>query len=233
MCLSKSFHSDRSQVLAGIINRHIKELGVRTFLDIGAGDGQVAITVLSQISRYLAIEQDPLECDLLRLAALDVINARFPVEVNEQFDLVLSSYSMPEDLQLYEPFLAQAWKLVAPSGRLLIITSKRPESSIIQLSEKLLDRKYKADRRHAAITNILNAYGSVAIADERSHVQTADFSDIAEIFGSYFWSTSEQELENKPQLQELMETTFKHEGRYRVAMPHWVIAVTKEGPGGR
>jgi hypothetical protein len=189
--------------------------------------------VLSQISRYLAIEQDPLECDLLRLAALDVINARFPVEVNEQFDLVLSSYSMPEDLDLYEPFLAQAWKLVAPGGRLLIITSKRPDSSIIQLSEKLLDRKYKADRRHAAITNILNAYGSVAIADERSYVQTAAFSDIAEIFGSYFWSTSEQELKNKPQLHELMETTFKHEGRYRVAMPHWVIAVTKEGPDGR
>lgn len=232
--MSKSFRSNQSWILAATISRHIQDLGARSLLDIGAGAGEVAVAISSQVSRYLAVERDPVNCAAVRLAGLDVIHASFPTEFGSQFDIVVSCYCLPEDLHSYEAFLTQAWKLVTPGGRLLVITSQRSvNSSLIRLSEELLGRKYGTDRRHTLVAKILRSFGEVSIGAEFSHVETTEASDLLEFRGPYFWSTEEAKLERRLRVIELIDAAYQRPGGYRVAVPHWVAVIDRESRGSR
>jgi SAM-dependent methyltransferase len=227
--LSGSFRSDQSQILADSIAEFVTERGARSLLDIGAGNGRVAIPLSGQVSRYLAVEKNTSHCEALRHAGLDVINAIFPVEIDEQFDMVVASHSIPEaDAAFYEPFLAQAWKLVAARGLLLIITFKAVSNSpISRLAEEIAGRKYQDDHRYTLMTKILSTYGDVAIAERTSHFASEEFSDIATVFGSWFWRSAEEESKVKPLLEIAMQTRFRVGGEYRVPTPHRFVATTK------
>ncbi|MBV8823953.1 MAG: class I SAM-dependent methyltransferase [Hyphomicrobiales bacterium] len=231
MCLSPSFSWDQAEVLVDSIIRIVRERGTKSLLDIGAGGGSVAVPVAKQVARYLAIEQDPSHCAALRRAGLNVVEATFPVEIDERFDLVVSSHSVPEgNVELYEPFLDQAWRLVAPGGLLLIITFKGSnDSSIVRLSEELLSRKYEIDNRYTVMLKILNTFGTVTITERNSHVETAEFSDIAALFGGWFWTTEEKEAKYKPALHKVMEDRFKIGGKYRVPSKHLLVVTDKLG----
>jgi SAM-dependent methyltransferase len=220
---------DQAEVLAACILRFARERGARSVLDIGAGRGPVAVPVAAAASRYLAVEQDRTSAAALRAAGLDVVEATFPVALDETFDLVVSSHSIPEgDVVLYEPFLAGAWKLVASGGMLLIITFKGSnESPIRALSSELLGGTLGLDDRYVTMLRILREYGEVEITKIRSHVETDDFASFAELWGSWFWRTGEQRASVEPMLRAAADARFKDAGRYRVPEEHLVVATVK------
>lgn len=220
---------DQAEVLRGCVLRFVRDRRARSVLDIGAGRGPVAVPVAAAVRRYLAVEQDASAAEALRGAGLDVVQGVFPVALEERFDLVVSSHSIPEgDVALYEPFLAGAWELVANGGMLLIVTFKGPNGSPIpKLSEELLGRTYAVDPRYTEMLRILRGYGEVEITTLRSHVEVDDFESFAELWGSWFWRTAEQRAEVEPALREAADARFRDGGRYRVPEQHLVIAIAK------
>jgi cyclopropane fatty-acyl-phospholipid synthase-like methyltransferase len=227
--LSPSYRYDQTEVVARIIVGFAKARDATSLLDIGAGNGAVARQIAISVKRYLAVEEDQARAQNLRRAGLDVIHARFPVEIDQRFDMVVSSHSIPEfDFSYYGPFLGAAWKLLVPGGLLLIITFKGDIGSpVIQLAEELAGRNYQPDRRYPFMIELLKTYGEVIVSRVDSHVESEEFSDIAKFFGHWLWNNAEQEAQITPRLRTALDSRFRHDGRYRVATPHTVVTVFK------
>src|SRR5665213_298589 len=186
---------DQAEVLTACILGFVRDRRARSVLDIGAGRGLVA--------------------EALRAAGLDVVQGTFPVALDERFDLVVSSHSIPEgDVALYEPFLAGAWKLVASGGTLLIVTFKgSTESPIRKLSAELLGVTHGVDDRYTAMLRILREYGDVEITKTCSHVETDDFASFTDLWGSWFWRNDEQRAAIEPVLRAAADERFNVGGR--------------------
>lgn len=231
MRLSPSFRYDQAAVLSDVIVSRARARGARTLLDIGAGDGSVAIPLSRSVQRYVAVEEEPSRAVALQDAGLDTIVATFPIDLDERFDMVVSSHSIPEGgVSLYPPFLSAAWDRVAPGGLLLIVTFKGSDDSAIpRLAQELLGCTHATDHRYTAMLRMLETYGNVTVEKRNSHVETADFADVAAFFGSWFWKTSEQQRDIEPKLRAAMDARFRHDGTYRIPTQHLVIAAEKPG----
>jgi SAM-dependent methyltransferase len=227
--LSPSFRYDQAAVLTDIIAGCARARGARSLLDIGAGNGTVAIPVSRCVRRYLAVEQCQASAALLRAARLDVVTASFPVAIDERFDLVVSSHSIPEGgASLYPPFLAAAWDRVMPGGLLLIVTFKGPDDPAIpRLSQEILGRARGTDPRYALMLKILETFGTMTVARRNSHVETTEFADVASFFGGWFWPTSAPEHRIAAKLRAAVDERFLACGTYRVPTQHFVIATER------
>ena len=102
-------------------------------LDIGAGDGELASRILSQITpaSYTGVEQNTDFIPPLSNLGVDVIAGAYP-SVDEQlgtamFDSVLSSYSTPLTSDERRTFVASAFARVAPKGRLNLVSFGTPD----------------------------------------------------------------------------------------------------------
>jgi len=227
--LSSAFQTDYQEVLTETISSFLRARGPRRLLDIGAGPGGVAVALARQVSRYLAVEEDPASCERLRAAGLQVQEATFPTAVPGQFDMVVASHSIPNgEVSDYEPFLGTAWNLVAPSGLLLIATFKGAEEQpIAAFSTELFGRRYGLDPRYAEMLRILGHLGEPILSRAISYSVTSEFSDIEALFGSWFWENEDEAKERRPLLREAFAAKFMASGQYRVPRHHQIVAMYK------
>jgi len=116
-------HTDEKEALLGHLTRSFGYRKTSSILDIGAGGGELAIPLSRAVARYVAIEQREDYCGVLRKAHVEVVKGVFPpLPIPGDFDLVLASHVLPHTMELCEPFVSAAWALVAPGGRLTVIT---------------------------------------------------------------------------------------------------------------
>ena len=115
-------HTNEKEVLLREIETRIRRAGATSMLDIGAGNGELAVPLARLVGKYLAVEQKPTYANVLQEAGLRVLQESFPVAIERQFDLVVVSHALPYRATDYGPFLNCAWACVAPSGSLLCIT---------------------------------------------------------------------------------------------------------------
>ena len=116
------FISNQKEVLLKEISKYIKKYNVKSLLDIGAGDGVLAKKLNTIVEKYLGIEKNAEWKENLK--GLNITQGEFPCKINGEFDMVLSSHSIPEEKSLYKAFLEQAWSLVKDGGVLVIVTFK-------------------------------------------------------------------------------------------------------------
>lgn len=124
---TRAFHAfldctDEKKVFLEKIGEKLRDHNVSSVLDIGAGNGDLAIPLSKLVDTYVAIEPVSQQADILRKAGLTVFESLFPCPINENFDLVLISHSLPWKQEKYQPFLTEAKKLVAANGSILVIT---------------------------------------------------------------------------------------------------------------
>src|SRR5665213_2329563 len=202
---------DQAEVLTACILGFVRDRRARSVLDIGAGRGLVAVPVAAAVKRYVAVEKEPSGAEALRAAGLDVVQGTFPVALDERFDLVVSSHSIPEG-----------------GVALLIVTFKgSTESPIRKLSAELLGVTHGVDDRYTAMLRILREYGDVEITKTCSHVETDDFASFTDLWGSWFWRNDEQRAAIEPVLRAAADERFNVGGRYRVPEEHVVVATAK------
>lgn len=125
-------HTDEAELLRAAYQQTMHGHRVRSLLDIGAGDGAVAIPLASGAATYVAVEADPMLAARLRRAGLDVRCGTFPLPLDppldpdQRFDLVLLShcvsYSTP--LPVTEALLRSAWQFVHAGGMMLTVVHR-------------------------------------------------------------------------------------------------------------
>src|SRR5690606_39138006 len=167
---SPTFRYNQKEVLVKNIIRYIKDSNTKSLLDIGAGDGDVALPISKEVQYYFAVEVNNERVNNLQKLGLNAIYGIFPNTTNkitETFDMVLSSHSIPEQLgvedhNLYKPFLEKAWELLNKNGILLIVTFKGSVDDPVRLiAEKITGKQIRthSDALYETMIKILNEFG--------------------------------------------------------------------------
>ncbi len=209
------------------VAKYVHRARIASLLDVGAGHEITAVPLSRTVSRYLAIEHNEQSASELRRLGLKVMTSTFPVPLNETFDMVLSSHSVPElRLDLYEAFLNGAWNALNPLGTLLIVTFKGCRGDIAALREEITGEAVCRDPQRETIINILSKWGNVRIERVNSYLQSLDPRDIVFYLRSLLRSEIERE-QYSTRLLEILEMRYKFDSRYIFPTEHAFMSIIK------
>lgn len=165
-------HTDEKRVLLEQLKWRIPNRAI-SLLDVGAGNGDLAIPLSKLVDRYVAFEQKENYVLMLRQAGLQVADEIFPHSLPWYFNLVLLSHSLPWKQVEYEPFVEQAWLLVKPGGKLLIITyddEKGDWNGLLDVCDLKGNRVQR--QRLERLMFLLEGFGPLTKSSVTTHVRT-------------------------------------------------------------
>jgi len=221
---SNAYHYNQKEVLRTFVLNFIKEHQIRSLLDIGAGFIETAKIYQKAVEEYLAIEQDSERASKLLEEKIPTRILKFPAALEETFDMVLSSHSIPEVKSEYYPYLKTALNLLNPGGSLVIITFKGAQSTLLKLSIELLGEKGFAfpDPLNQEMMDILSQFGSPVITNITSIERSTDPDDLIR---TLCFSFRVDFSEWRSRLLEILETRFKDNKGYFFPHEHAVIVL--------
>lgn len=174
------FLSNQKDILFQGIQSYIKRYKIKSVLDIGAGDGVLASKIFDIVDSYTALEKESAKCKKLSDKGLNVIEGEFPhVVLNHTYDLVLSSHSIPEDVEMVDAFVSSAWNYVRKGGVFLIVTFKGGKGDLYKFKK---DIEGKAKIFDEAIFHVLQKsvgkLGEYTIQKKKSILKSDSLEDI-------------------------------------------------------
>jgi len=221
--------SNQKEVLFEQIREYIEKYNVLSLLDIGAGDGVLAKRLAEKVKDYTAVEEKEGNIQKLKKLGLVVVPRLFPCEINGEFDMVLSCHSIPEQGDLYLPFLKKAWGLVKEGGIFLVVTFKGGEGDIVQLREGFLKRLEPVDKElFDEVMGILKQFGTPIIKRVKSKFFSNDSKEIVEIASNSIGGSPEEKAKYKDKLDKLILSAHKENGKYFFPFEHLFILVEKK-----
>lgn len=208
MSFDLSYHQ-KPTLVENIIN-FIHKFDVKSLLDIGAGSPVTALPISHQVERYLAVEQDPKSFRELRKANLNVIQGKFPVVIENSFDLVLSSHSIPENSpDSYSLFLTKAWELIKPGGHFLIITFKGSLVGLDEIRQELFNTDLKKCREYEIILDFFRSKDDFHIQKINSYIESKNAVAMADFLAPWLVSALQQKNEIMPDLINILNARYK------------------------
>jgi cyclopropane fatty-acyl-phospholipid synthase-like methyltransferase len=185
-------YHQKSALLHNIADQ-IRLAGAQSLLDIGAGRPSMALPLSKHVRRYCAIEASAECVDELRRATLDTIHGRFPVPMDETYDFVLASHSLPQhSIEDCSHFLTAAWECTAEDGTMLIVTFKGNKGPIETLRSELLGGPSQPDREFDGIVERCQSMGTTHIKPVNSFIEAHSAADIAEFIAP--WLSGHQSM---------------------------------------
>lgn len=174
-------HTNEKDVLAREIGADIVRFKINSILDIGAGNGLMNIPLSKRVDTYTAVEQNPIFVEKLAEAGINVIEAHFPVHIEGAYDLVLVSHATSYKEDSFEPFVRAGWNLVAPHGRLLIITYRGQEDDWTELMKQIRQPTSDSNRiGYNRLVELLFSLGEVKVRKVTTTVQTDNIDDMVD-----------------------------------------------------
>lgn len=223
---SETYSYNQKTILRETVLDLISSHNIQSMLDVGAGWIETALFYKNAVKNYIAVEQDMERAEILKKEGLVVINESFPCTIEDKFDLVLSSHSIPEQVEPYEAFLQTAWKNVNKQGYLMIITFKGANDTLEDLKNELVSDRgsQKDDERFKGMMRILQSFGDPVIRKITSYKKTKVPEDIIQ---SISWSLRLDYCQWKQRLLSVLESRFKDEHGYFFPHEHLVLLLKK------
>lgn len=223
---SETYSYNQRAILKETVLQVISRHKIQSMLDVGAGSSGTALAYKNAVKNYLAIERDEGRAEALGKDGIAVINESFPCIIEDKFDLVLSSHSIPEEVEAYEAFLQTAWKNVSEQGYLMIITFKGASETLWRLRNELLPAK--APRKDSELVKemmrILQSFGHPTISRVTSWERTKVPEDIAQELSL---SLRLDHGQLKERLLSVLESRFKDGCGYFFPHEHLVLLIKK------
>jgi DREV methyltransferase len=224
--MSETYSYNQKEVLKETIVDFISGHNIQSMLDVGAGWTDTALPYRNFVKNYLAVEQDKERAEMLKKSGIAVMNESFPCAIEDKFDLVLSSHSLPEQVEAYEAFLKTAWNNVNEKGYLIIITFKGSNETLWNLHDELVLAKAPrtTDEQVKEMNRILQNLGDVMLRRVTSRKRTKVPEDIAQELS---WSFHLDYAQWKGKLLSVLEKRFKDKDDYFFPHEHLVILLKK------
>ena len=233
-------HTDEKEIFLDEIAKEIKKYNAHSLLDIGAGDGLLSIPLSKKVDRYLAIEPKGEYVKKLQDTGLEVAQGEFPMEINESFDLVLSSHSLGSyRKENFESFVREAWKLVNSKGVLLMITYRGQEDDWTNLMDHIGVKKKEFEIKigdynrigYNALIELLNSLGEIKTRKVVTKVVTDNIEDMIQALSFVFSygkaEKKEQFLSFRTKLEKILNSKYKDDKGYYFPFQHFFITVEK------
>lgn len=222
-----TFKYDQKAVLLRTVRHYIKKTGATSLLDIGAGDGTLAIPLSKSVKTYIAVENNKNNVKKLREANLRVISGKFPVSIKTTFDMVLISHSLPETIGNYKKFLNEAWRKVRNDGLLLIITFKGSNSKLEWLRKKVIGKTNLEDeKKYNTMINIIKKFGVIKTTYVTSKIRSDKEGVMLDILCDSL-GVSNKEDKYRDDIRKIIRRYFKDSHGFIFPTKHIVLTVKK------
>lgn len=226
-----TFVYHQSHALLKNISKYIFDSKAASLLDIGAGGGTLALPLSKTVTRYLAVEENSERCAKLRMAGLDALMEHFPTPIGETFDFVLSSHSIPEQINAYPAFLSSAWQLTKPGGQFVIVTYKGRRGAIFDLRQELLGGDPDSSPEMDCIEHAFRGWGTVSIEKFNSYAEAQSAIEIVTYFEEWMSGREEIKQRIRQQFLDIVEARFcVRPGCYVFPTEHAVARCFKKSP---
>ena len=221
--------TNQKEVLLGEVVKYLEKFNVTSLLDIGPGDGTLAQQLANNVSRYLAVERNENFLKKLESLGLESVFATFPCPIEETFDMVLASHSLPEQKSLYKPFLDTAWKAVRPGGTFLIASLKGGAGALTKLKSMWrIDESEMIDKPlFDTMMDILNTYGEVTVHHTVSTLESDDYEEIVDFVLTSINPSKEKKQDCKRFLEDEIKSKYQKNGTYYFLNEHVFASVQK------
>lgn len=224
-------HTTEKRELFAALKRRIETAGVHSLLDIGAGNGDLAIPLSKLVTTYLAVEPKPDFAAKLKVNGISVINSAFPCDFNGTFDAVLASHVIPWETDESEAFLAAAWDHVNPGGRFIMITYDEEVSDWGELLQASgLPLPAVGQSHFEGYKRLLASWGTLDVEPIVTHVVTESLDDmllaLSFVYGDGKPEDAERFQENAI-VRETLESRYRVGGRYRFPFTHYLLQTEK------
>ena len=219
-------------VLLKMLAGRVEGRATQTLLDIGAGNGDLAIPLSKLVRRYVAVEANERFAATLASAGLAVHHQTFPCEIAEEFDLVLMCHSAPFLPEKYDPFLDAAWKLVRPGGTLAVVTFDNVTSGWARFLAKVGLSLTSPPDRLEKLEDRLSQFGPIVIRSLQTAVVTKTAHEMMAAL-SFVFSDGKPEkypafMEKSAAILSALESEdYRREEGYSFSFDHYLYEVTK------
>ncbi|OGZ73478.1 MAG: hypothetical protein A3A98_01370 [Candidatus Staskawiczbacteria bacterium RIFCSPLOWO2_01_FULL_40_39] len=219
---------NQKKILLRNIIESIKENGVKSLLDIGAGDVSFAKSIAEHVDSYTAVEKNDDRVRRLQAESLETIKGVFPsIKVTGRYDMVLSSHSIPERIHLIVPFIEKAYRLLKPGGTLLAITFKGGKGDTFKLSKQLDGKRIIHDELlFKELLLQLEKFGKVKIVRKNSTIKSDNLTEILNIILNAIGNKKGKIY--KKQIKSILGKQFKKNSKYSFSFEHLFIFLKKK-----
>ncbi len=221
-------HTDEKRVLFEKIKEYLVRFKIKSLMDIGAGNGLLAIPLAKEGREYLAVEPKPNFAQKLRDAGLKVVEREFPADIGGTFDMVLSSHSISYRKESYKPFIKKAVDLLNPNSVFLLITHRGQDDDWTNLMGKIWKENSDYNRiGFNEIIELLYSLGEVKMEKVTTWVKTDDLNSMIQAL-AFVASDSKPEkksefLRNLPKLEKVLDSQYKDADGYSFPFQHFFI----------
>ncbi|MEK7579018.1 MAG: class I SAM-dependent methyltransferase [Patescibacteria group bacterium] len=227
-------HTSEKQILGEEILKDIQRFNVESLLDIGAGNGLLSIPLSKSVKRYLAVEPTEKFAGRLKKAGLEVICSTFPVRIDGQFDMVLSSHVISYRQKYFRSFIRRAWKLVKPGGVFLLVTFRGQGDDWDTFTKSLgEDRSVKRQGRLDDILELLRSLGEVQIRKVVTHVRSKSLDDmitaLSFVYSNGFAEDKNSFMKKSETVKNILTSKYKSGTQYVFPFQHLFVYGLKKG----
>jgi len=226
--------TNEKKILLNSLSKYIKRLKIKSVLDIGAGNGSMAIPLSKMVNFYFAIEKNKIFVKKLQSEGIKVIEEDFlknDIKLEKRFDLVLCSYVIPHDKN-FKKFVSKAWEYVSPKGYLLIITQRLSHDEWGRFCKKIKFKNYWDNPSFfPKLINYLKSLGKFSINEV---ISTIKAKKLNEFFLALTFIASEGEKEkeylfyhNKNKIIAIINRDYIKKGSYEFPTKHYFIFCRK------
>ena len=226
-------HTNEKKVLLDEIVKDIKKINAETLIDIGAGNGLLAIPLSKQVNKYAAVESKRKFVEILRNSGLFTLEGDFPFNIDEKFDIALSSHSLSYDEKDFAPYIRKAMDLLNKGGVFIIITFRGQEDDWTDLLKNIGLPQMDHNRiGYNSIIELLNSLGSVVMRKVTTNVEAKTIEDMLDVLSFVYHGGNiiqKNEFTAKyDKVRKILNSKYMNNEKYSFPFQHLFIT-TKKG----
>lgn len=224
--------TNEKQEFARILTQQIRERNVDSLLDIGAGNGDLALPLSQSVKRYLAVEPNTGHASALRHIGLAVIEQPFPCLVDGKFSMIIASHVVSGKKDLAHTFLQAAWELLNQKGILAVVTYERLKGDWSRLIEEAELPLISADwDRSTTCKEVVSAFDRMEVMEVETLVRTTTLGEMVAAL-SFVYSDGKPEAAEQFQsngtIQHVLESHYCNSSGYTFPFQHYLLMVQKQ-----
>lgn len=225
-------HTNEKKILSREILVESKKYKAETLLDIGAGNGLLAVPLAKHFKSYLAVEPNENFAENLVAAGLKIICAPFPSKIGGEFDMVLASHVVGYRPELLHAFIEAAWEKVKIGGILLVITLRGQEDDWTKLIRNIGENKI--DTNQIIFNELIEKLYSLGTVKMRKVTTTVDTTTLPDMLEALTFVASDGKpkkkknfLSHRARLEKIINSEYRKSDGYSFPFTHYFLTTIK------
>lgn len=226
-------HTNEKDIFVKELSGYLERYKPESVLDIGAGNGSLAIPLSEQVKNYEAIEQNPKYALRLQEAGIKTQEATFPVPLSQMFGMVILSHVVSYEAANHTEIIPPALDVVEPGGHLILVTHRgNSEDDWSKLLGNIgMDRYDGYAAIYSEIIDMLNRAGKTEVRKVQTTLDTSSLEDMLEAM-AFVASNGRIEgyqefMSKRSEIKEILDSEYSVDSGYSFPYQHIFIDTHK------